>query len=84
MGKELEPLLRKYLRELVEVISGYLQPWIDNGQLECSNAKVVVLTFVAIALNYNLVFSVFSEVLPGLATTLDAHRDVYRMLTTTA
>ena len=77
LGKELDPLLRKHLRELVEVVAGYLQPWIDNGQLKCANAKVVVLTFVAIVLNYNSIFSVFSEVMPGLATTLDVHADVY-------
>jgi AcrR family transcriptional regulator len=83
LGKELDPLLRKHLRELVEVIAGYLQPWIDNGQLQCANAKVIVLTFVAIVLNYNSVFSVFSEDMPGLATTLDAHTDVYHVLSTT-
>jgi AcrR family transcriptional regulator len=76
LGKELDPLLRKHLRELVEVIAGYLQRWIDNGQLQCANAKVVVLTFVAIVLNYNSVFGVFSEVMPGLETTLDVHADV--------
>jgi len=83
LGKELDPLLRKHLRELVEVIAGYLQPWINNGQLQCANAKVIVLTFVAIVLNYNSVFSVFSEDMPGLATTLDAHTDVYHVLSTT-
>jgi AcrR family transcriptional regulator len=80
LGKELDPLLRKHLRELVEVIAGYLQPWIDNGQLQCANAKVVVLTFVAIVVNYNSVFSVFSDVMPGLATTLDVHADVSRAI----
>jgi len=81
LGKDLDPLLRKHLRELVEVIAGYLQPWIDNGQLQCANAKVVVLTFVAIVLNYNSVFSVFSEAMPELATTLDVHADVSSVIT---
>ena len=81
LGKDFDPLLRKHLRELVEVLAGYLQPWIDNGQLRCANAKVLVLTFVAIVLNYQSVFRVFSDVMPGLATTLDAHTDVYRTLT---
>jgi AcrR family transcriptional regulator len=76
LGKNLDPLLRKHLRELVEVIAGYLQRWIDNGQLQCANARVVVLTFVAIVLNYNSVFSVFSEAMPEQATTLDVHADV--------
>jgi len=83
LGKEIDPLLRKYLRELIEVITGYLQPWIDNGQLQCGNAKIVVLTFVAIVLNYNSVFSVFSEVTPELATTLDVHADISGVFTTT-
>jgi len=83
LGKDFDPLLRKHLRELVEVLAGYLQPWIDNGQLQCANAKVLVLTFVAIVLNYQSVFRVFSDVMPGLATTLDAHTDVYRALSTT-
>jgi hypothetical protein len=77
LGKDIDPLLRKHLLELVEVIAGYLHPWVDNGQLQCANAKVVVLTFVAIVLNYNSVFRVFSEGMPGLAITLDAHADVY-------
>ena len=54
--------------------------WINNGQLQCANPKVVVLTFVAIVLNYNSVFSVFSEAMPGLATTLDVHADVCRAI----
>jgi hypothetical protein len=63
------------------VIAGYLQRWIDNGQLQCANARVVVLTFVAIVLNYNSVFSVFSEAMPELATTLDVHADVSSVIT---
>jgi len=79
-GNELDPLLRKHFRELVEVIAGYLQPWIDNGQLQCSNAKIVVLTFVAIVLTYNSVFKVFLEIIPEIATTVDVHADVYRVI----
>ena len=80
LGKDIDPLLRRHLRELVEVLAGYLQRWVDKGQLQCSNAKVVVLTFVAIVLNYNSVFSVFSEITPGLETTLKTHADVSRTL----
>jgi AcrR family transcriptional regulator len=77
-GKDIDPLLHRHFRELVEVLAGYLQPWVDKGQLQCSNAKVVVLTFVAIVLNYNSVFRVFSEFTPGLETTLKTHADVSR------
>ena len=77
LGKDFKPLLRKHLRELIEVVAGYLQPWIDNGQLQCANARAVVLTFVAIVLNYQSLFMAFSEDLPGIATTLRAQADVY-------
>jgi AcrR family transcriptional regulator len=82
-GGQLDPLLRKHFRELVQVIAGYLQPWIDNGQLQCANSKVVVLTIIAIVLNYNLVFSVFSEVPLGVEATLDVHADILSVFTGT-
>ena len=81
MGKDFEPYLRRHLRQLVEVVAGYLQPWIDKGHLQCSNARVIVLTFVAIVLNYHSLFTVFSEDLPSIATTLKAHTDVSQVVT---
>jgi len=81
LGKAFDPLLRKYLGELIEVIASYLQRWIDRGELRCSNARAVVLTFIAIVLNYRSLFAVFSDDLPGVPATLDMHADVYRTVT---
>jgi AcrR family transcriptional regulator len=48
---DLDPLLRRHLGELVEVLARYLQPWVERGQLRCANAKTLVLTLIAIVLN---------------------------------
>ena len=73
---EFDPLLRKHLRELIEVIAGYLQRWVDNGQLQCSNCKAVILTLIAIVLSYQPLSNLFSEGLPPAAIALDLHPDV--------
>lgn len=78
-GNDFEPFLRRHLRQLIQVIIGYLQPWIDNGQLQCHDPRVVVLTFVAIVLNYSSVLPLFTDELPSLPTTMDAHADLCNM-----
>jgi len=50
LSDDLDPLLRKHLGELVEVVARYLEPWIQRGELRCSNAKALVLTLIAIVL----------------------------------
>ena len=39
MGDDIDPLLRKHLGELVEVIARYLEPWVTKGELRCSSAR---------------------------------------------
>lgn len=51
LSEDLDPLLRRHLGELVEVIARYLQPWIERGELRCTDAKTLVLTLVAIVLS---------------------------------
>ncbi len=80
LGEDLDPLLRKYLRELVEVLAGYLQSWIDQGQMQCSNARTIILTFVAIVLNDKLLSTVFSEDPLSPAVALEAHADVCNVI----
>jgi AcrR family transcriptional regulator len=80
LGKEFEPLLRKHLRELIEVVAGYLQPWIDRGELRCANAKTVVLTCIAIALSYHTLSRVFSKDMFGVGTTIDADADTFSLI----
>jgi AcrR family transcriptional regulator len=75
LGDDLDPLLRRHLGELVEVVARYLEPWIQRGELRCSNAKTLVLTLIAIVLsrgplrrvflgdaeNLNSIFETYSE-----------------------
>jgi AcrR family transcriptional regulator len=75
LSDDLDPLLRKHLGELVEVVARYLEPWIQRGELRCSNAKTLVLTLIAIVLsrgplrkvflgdeeNLNALFETYSE-----------------------
>lgn len=51
LSDDLDPLLRKHLGELVEVVARYVEPWIQRGELRCSNAKTLVLTLIAIVLS---------------------------------
>ncbi len=81
LGKEFEPLLRRHVHELIEVITSYLQPWIDKGQIQCSNPRIIILTFVAIILTHQSLFAVLSEELPGGAKTGDAQADVFKIIT---
>jgi AcrR family transcriptional regulator len=51
LSEDLDPLLRRHLGELVEVLARYLHPWIERGELRCSSAKTLVLTLIAIVLS---------------------------------
>jgi AcrR family transcriptional regulator len=52
LGEEIDPLLRKYLSELVEVLVRYLEPWVEKGELRCTSAKALVLSLVGIILSH--------------------------------
>jgi AcrR family transcriptional regulator len=54
-----DPLVRKHLGELIEVVARYLEPWIENGELRCTNAKTVILTLVGIVISHNSLQRVF-------------------------
>jgi len=51
LSDDVDPLLRRHLGELVEIIARYLEPWIARGELRCANAKTLVLTLIAIVLS---------------------------------
>jgi AcrR family transcriptional regulator len=60
MGDDIDPLLRKHLGELVEVIARYLEPWVNKGELRCSSAKTLVLSLVAIILSHRTLHRLFA------------------------
>jgi len=39
--KDVDPMLRKQLGELVEAAGRYLEPWVSCGQIRCTSAGVV-------------------------------------------
>ncbi|HVC47844.1 MAG TPA: TetR/AcrR family transcriptional regulator [Terracidiphilus sp.] len=60
ISEDLDPLLRRHLGELLEVIARYLQPWIERGEIRCANAKTLVLTLTAIVLSRGPLKRVFT------------------------
>jgi AcrR family transcriptional regulator len=60
MGEEIDPLLRRHLGELVEVIARYLEPWVAKGELRCASAKTLVLSLVAILLSHRSLDRLFA------------------------
>jgi TetR/AcrR family transcriptional regulator len=51
MNEDLDPLLRRHLGQLVEVLARYLEPWLERGELRGQDAKTLVLTLIAIVLS---------------------------------
>lgn len=60
MGEDIDPLLRRHLGELLEVIARYLEPWVSKGELRAPSAKTLVLSLVAIILSQRTLHRLFS------------------------
>jgi AcrR family transcriptional regulator len=75
VSEDIDPLLRKHLGELVKVISRYLEPWINKGELRCSNAEVLVLTLTAIVLSHQSLHRVFPCNASGPETMFKAYAE---------
>lgn len=65
MQVDIEPLLRRFLGHIVEILAGYVQPWLDKGKLPARDAKAVVMGFMSIVLSYPVLNGVFG---PSLAS----------------
>jgi hypothetical protein len=59
LNETFDPLVRRHLGEMVEVVARYLEPWIKNGELRGANAKTVILTLVGIVVSHNSLQRVF-------------------------
>jgi AcrR family transcriptional regulator len=59
LNENFDPLVGWYQGELVEVVARYLDPWIQNGELRCGNAKTLILTLVGIVISHNSLQRVF-------------------------
>ncbi|WP_420238868.1 TetR/AcrR family transcriptional regulator [Telmatobacter bradus] len=59
LGEEMDAMLRLYLGEPVELITRYLDPWLQRGELHCSSAKSLVLAQVSIVLSHGVLHRLF-------------------------
>jgi len=75
LSEDIDRLLRKHLSELIAVLATYLKPWVDNGEVRCSDAKVLVLTLITIASSYPPIHRMFSGDISTPETMLRAYAD---------
>ncbi len=75
VSEDLDPLLRRHLGELVKVISRYLVPWVDKGELRCTNAEALVLTLIAIVMSHQRFIVSFRAGCPVRRTCLKLTRN---------
>ena len=80
LGEDLDPLIRKNLGELIEVVARYLEPWAGSGELRSSNPKSVVLALIAILVNYNALHRLFFNGASGPEAVFNAYTDFCNIL----
>jgi AcrR family transcriptional regulator len=75
LGEDIDPMLRKHLGQLVEVVARYLEPWAEGEELRNANAKSVVLALVAMVVNYRSLHRLFSVGGSGQKAMFKAYAD---------
>jgi TetR/AcrR family transcriptional regulator len=75
LSEDIDPLLRRHLGQLVEVIARYLEPWVDRGDLRSSSAKALVLSLVAIFLSHRSLHRLFSGDGSGPEAMINAYAE---------
>jgi len=72
-GEEVDPLVRRYLSELFEVIARYLEPWIENGELRGKNSRTLIFGLIAIIISYQPLKRLFSDGESSLEEVYEAY-----------
>ena len=75
LSEDLDPLLRRHLGELVEVVARYLEPWIERGEIRAPNAKTLVLTLIAIVFSRGPLRRVFLDDGADVSSLFDAYSE---------
>ena len=75
LGEDINPMLRKHLGQLIEVLAGYLQPWIAKGALRASNARTLLLTLIAIVLSHRPLRQIFQADLSTRDVLFEAYAE---------
>jgi len=77
LSEDVDQLLRKHLRELVEVVADYLEPWILQGEAQCANAKALVLALALVVFSRHSFHRVFFDDVATPSEMLSAYEDVW-------
>jgi AcrR family transcriptional regulator len=76
LGEDIDPLLRKHLGQLVEVVAHYLDPWAATGDTRAPTAKSAVLTLIAIVVSYASLHRLFLNGASSPEGMLKAYADL--------
>lgn len=76
LDEDLDPLLKKYLGELVEVLARYLDPWVRKGELRGTQPRALILALVAIIVSHHPLQRICSSGEAGPEATFQAYRDL--------
>jgi hypothetical protein len=77
LGEDIDPLLRRHLGELIEVVARYLEPWVKRGELRCTSAKALILAQVSIVVSHRSLHRLFLRDGSGPEVLFNALADSY-------
>ena len=60
LSDDIDPLLKRHLGQLVEVVARYLEPWVNKGEVRSTSAKALVLSLIAIILSQRSLHRLFA------------------------
>jgi AcrR family transcriptional regulator len=75
LAEDVDPMVRRHLGQLVEVVAHYLEPWAGREELRNANAKAAVLALVAMVVNYSSLHRLFSIGGAGQKAMFKAYAD---------
>lgn len=76
LREDVDQLLRKHLRELVGVVADYLEPWILQGEVRCTNARALVLALTLVIFGHDSFSRLFLDDVVSPLEMLSAYEDV--------
>jgi AcrR family transcriptional regulator len=76
LSEDVDELLRKHLRELLEVVADYLEPWVARGEVQCSNVKALVLALAFLVFSHQSFRRVFFDDVATPSEMLSAFADL--------
>lgn len=75
---DFEPLLREYLAQPIDVLAGYLKPWIGKGALGNAEPRSLLMIMIAIVFSRPMVETILREDAPTPDTMLTAYAEFLR------